>query len=800
MKSMLRAMVHLTASRGRTARRRMRLQAQQLENRTTPAITVDTTSDVVNATDGKTSLREAITAAANAAGADTIDFKSSVFSGGPTMSLSLGQLSITDTAALTIDASLNGNMMPVINAGGASRVFDINAAGVTINITGLRLTGGSVTDTGGGIRVQGGNVTLDMCDIAQNQCAGSGNTRQGGGVAVLAGTTVIKRTIIQSNTTQSATNSFGGGLYVAGSATVNVTDSSFLKTNQAAGGNGSGAYVASGGSLSIADSEVSGNLTASRGGGIYCKGALTLARSDIINNDGTGGSGGGIFSRYGSATIDECTIGGNKANVGGSFAGGGVIFWSMSGAVQITNSTFSGNSAGRGGAICFYSMSGTPKLLNCTISGNTAAASGSTNGGGGLFLSKLTSFSPLIYSCTITDNHASGSSAAGGGILQDTGTITLKNCIVAKNTASTAQDLSVQGSGALSATYTLINDDSGYLKGGGTGNQINSTLDPKLRALNPNGDKAATHALAPDSPAVDVGDGSLAKLTAAIGTSNTSISVDTTAMLLVGQLVQIDNEIMTVAGVTNATTATVVRATTPAMHSANAAVSPAYDERGPVFPKTVDYPNVTGAAADIGAYDLQKLPVVMSAYGIVGTDTKSTSRITSILVMFDQAIVIDASPASGAFKLALSSDSSKTVSLNTDYVGETQKVVLTFNAGSLVTNGSLIDGKYDFTILSTHVHVPGNSSAKLDGNKNGTVDSAPVDDNSHTEIKRYFGDGDFDGDVDIEDFSLFRAAFGKNNNDPSWLAEYERFDSDGDGDVDLVDFTAFRSHFGTSLP
>ena len=57
----------------RTPSRGSRLRLEPLEDRTTPAtFNVTTTLDVIDAADGKRSLRESITAANNLAGADMI--------------------------------------------------------------------------------------------------------------------------------------------------------------------------------------------------------------------------------------------------------------------------------------------------------------------------------------------------------------------------------------------------------------------------------------------------------------------------------------------------------------------------------------------------------------------------------------------------------------------------------------------------------------------------------------------------------------------------------------------------------
>ena len=65
--------------------------------------TVNTTSDVTNASDGLTTLREAVAAANAHGGTDVINFSPTVFTAGSlhTITLTGGQLALTDTVGTT---------------------------------------------------------------------------------------------------------------------------------------------------------------------------------------------------------------------------------------------------------------------------------------------------------------------------------------------------------------------------------------------------------------------------------------------------------------------------------------------------------------------------------------------------------------------------------------------------------------------------------------------------------------------------------------------------------------------------
>ena len=81
---------------------------------------------------------------------------------------------------------------------------------------------------------------------------------------------------------------------------------------------------------------------ATRGGGIFSSGDLTVANCNIVGNTATG-DGGGIYSFY-TLTVVNSAFSGNAA--GGS--GGGIY---GNGTLTVTNGTFSGNAAGSGGGI-----------------------------------------------------------------------------------------------------------------------------------------------------------------------------------------------------------------------------------------------------------------------------------------------------------------------------------------------------------------------------------------------------------------------------------------------------------------
>jgi CSLREA domain-containing protein len=176
---------------------------------------------------------------------------------------------------------------------------------------------------------------------------------------------------------------------------------------------------------------------------------------------------------------------GNAANAANAF--GGAIF--NAGTVEVTNSTFSGNSAddGIGGAI-FNSSGALLTLTNSTFSGNSASL------GGGIFND------PDPGTVEVTNSTFSGNSAndQGGGIF-NRWTATLKNTIVT-NSPSGGNCANLFGT----LTDGGYNIDDGTTCGFSTANNSLPSTNPKLADnLANNGGPTKTIALKKGSPAIN---------------------------------------------------------------------------------------------------------------------------------------------------------------------------------------------------------------------------------------------------------------------------------------------------------
>ncbi|MBQ1277338.1 MAG: hypothetical protein IIY07_01700, partial [Thermoguttaceae bacterium] len=221
---------------------------------------VTTAKDVVDAYDGKISLREAIQYAE--AGA-TIAFADDV----ETITLAGTQLEITK--AITIDGGENG---VTVDADGKSRVFNVDAADGTVALQNLTVTDGYTNSNGGGVYVADGAASFTNVTIAGNT-AGT----NGGGVHVdYAATATFTNVTISGNTADNG----GGGVNLFGTAT--FTNVAIVDNTARFYGGGVYVYDVE---ATFTNATISGNQSESGGSGAYVhEGTLNFYNSILVGN------------------------------------------------------------------------------------------------------------------------------------------------------------------------------------------------------------------------------------------------------------------------------------------------------------------------------------------------------------------------------------------------------------------------------------------------------------------------------------------------------------------------------------
>ncbi len=237
-----------------------------LTNIEAPSLVVDTVLDDADGADGRNSLREAIADAALLPGPQTITFDPADFGTTPrTITLTLGALTLTDTATITISGP--GANLLTVSGNDASQVFEIEDGSAAIS--GLTVNGGQ-GDRGGGLLNQGGTLSLTGVTI-------SGNTAfdQGGGLATqFNGTTTLTDCTISGNSAGLA----GGGLANLYNGAATLTDCT-VSDNEAPTGGG---LAGLSGALALAACTVSGNSAGQQSGGLYVSPGATMALTDTI--------------------------------------------------------------------------------------------------------------------------------------------------------------------------------------------------------------------------------------------------------------------------------------------------------------------------------------------------------------------------------------------------------------------------------------------------------------------------------------------------------------------------------------
>lgn len=246
-----------------------------------------------------------------------------------------------------------------------------------------------------------GFLTLDNLTVSRG-CPDSkygGGFMQGGSI-MNKGKVVINRTALVDNSAVT-----GGGVENFGHLIIRDSN---LSTNSAKWGGG----IENHGETTLINTVVSGNKAKEGGGGIYNpQGTIEITRSTFTDNSARNG---GVINNVDKLKVKDSVFTKNSAqDSGGSITNKG------GGTVEITNSTFSKNSAHSGGAIA--NPDGQMEIAQSVISDNSADFAG------GIWSDN----SLKIKDSRITGNYAE---SYGGGIYS-AGTLLISNCTFSNNLA-----------------------------------------------------------------------------------------------------------------------------------------------------------------------------------------------------------------------------------------------------------------------------------------------------------------------------------------------------------------------------
>lgn len=396
-------------------------------------ISVTTTDDVVEPSDGVTSLREAVGMANDHVGDDII-----VLSEGGAYTLSLcdedpydGDTNADDdldhldpSGSLTVE----GNGATIV--GGTtcpSRVLHSLGEGV-VYLRQLTIRGGRLDlfddISGGGVRTWGdlvgqGLVLLDNHAVGTLGLSGAGT----GGGADSGGTI----TLIDSEVGESSAG-FGGGL----SATLVVLEHSIVRDSRADGSGGGidAEYIHVGGASQILRNR-SGCIQYAcfEGGGLAASDVARVTGGSVVAGNQTSGTGGGVSAA--TVVIRASTVRDNRASGGGAGVAGHTV--------TVTDSTVADN-----------------------VLGPSPAAAGHARGAGILGGERV-----IVTDSTVSGNRAEAGTRAGG--IRSEHALDLTNSTVSGNVA-------VEGPGAGVSTKGIIWLDHATIvrNRGAAGSQLNT--------------------------------------------------------------------------------------------------------------------------------------------------------------------------------------------------------------------------------------------------------------------------------------------------------------------------------------
>jgi predicted outer membrane repeat protein len=472
-------------------------------------------------------LRAAVEEANGLIGNDTITLPSGTYN------LLLGEMELKygmfindeprDNNVIIIGSSSTDR--PVIDLNGLSRAFDIaGAQGPAfdnddrwLTLENIQIQDGvgsadqSGSDQGGGAVVVGDYSHLQLINsvLHNNSALVAGSSDEGyGGAVHMSG--YAARLTIRNSTLSNNIARYGGGFSQYASRTVTIENSTFSGNH--AGNSGGVLFQYTSGPLTITGSTFSNNSAVSQGGAVDLWWTQQANKPQISNTTFSGNSaydGGAIAYRSQDSNIplqiQDTTFSGNSAQ-----RWGGAIYSTLAsgesfGGLELSRTTFKNNTAEVGGALHSHAKL---TVENSTFNGNRA-----TTHGGALYAYSYSTAAvkPMLFSNSTLSGNESDSddnnTGEGANIYIGSPTdlsVTLKNSIVSDPVDG--NDCHTAGTTPLTLTgKNLLETTTGCTMAGDTGAENLIQADPALGVLKHNGGKTHTMAPGEGSPVIDAG-------------------------------------------------------------------------------------------------------------------------------------------------------------------------------------------------------------------------------------------------------------------------------------------------------
>jgi hypothetical protein len=492
------------------------------------------------------SLRQVI---AGAIDGDVIDLSALTCS---TITLQSGAIAVP--ASVSIQGP--GQTKLTIDGGGTDRVF---LSKYDTTISDITITNGRADGDGGCVDVVGSDLTMTRTTITECHAGHVDATQSRGGGVYVGGNLLMKASTISDSSATANENAYGGGAYVTG--VVSINNNSAIQLNEAL--------------------TTSGNV---RGGGLFAVGYAIVTDSSVSDNevatvDGTA-FGGGIFS----ASVVQAV----KSEVSGNTAHSETA-WSQGGGVHSGSVTF---------------------LVSTTVAGNNVTAGCATCtilGGGVMALGWIVAGKSTVRDNKVMSAAGSAGVAAGGGLATFAsgtgGLIQLMSSTISGNSAIGGENIGGYGyGGGIAAIFrspfiavhsTVAFNRASHAGGGAIGGNASDTAEPELH------NTIVANNEAPIGFVADISTGKLFSDPFVISGSHNlvtswsmSISFDETPLTGDPLLMQIANN----GGLTE----------THALAASSPALDAGYNaENWDFVQRDCPYARMSGAAVDIGAFELQ---------------------------------------------------------------------------------------------------------------------------------------------------------------------------------------------------
>ena len=224
------------------------------------------------------------------------------------------------------------------------------------------------------------------------------------------------------------------------------------------------------------------------------RGTLTIMNSVFTQNTGELIIASEAFGPNGILNVINTTVSNNTGR--GIFSSNSIT---TGGTLNVVNSTISNNIATSGDRGGIYFLGDQLRITNSTVSGNSGGIYIATVGGGPPGTNSF-----VLTNCTVTANTVT---SGGSGIDVFRATLNLRNTIVSGNTTSgSASDIRFWNALGTSLGNNLIGTSINFEFGNGqwlASDMLNQNA--RLAPLGNYGGATQTHALLPNSPAIDAG-------------------------------------------------------------------------------------------------------------------------------------------------------------------------------------------------------------------------------------------------------------------------------------------------------